>query len=796
MAVYISLLFSIPVFCGHRLSASDDTLSSSAKMEIARAMHEAGRYSLANKMYIDLINEFHSAPDRVEPDMFQEFVLQHLENLVAMHAYDNASELIGAPVQYTPEGQVRHTVLLSRLARYVPQDRSWDGILPWLYHADSTACALKAAGYDTRCLELSLLNEMGAVYGWLGNIEGLLVAIKRIQSLESFDPSSREWPSDAYLQFGFYLMSTGQLQEAKGIFISVLTNKVLYDLTHLYEPFIPYVVLCRLTGDSDAAVKVMDILLDIIDVGMSQQGVMMSGRQFVHYFRENLYLDMMSFVSEYFPDECSGVFYDAVLTLNNLRYGVRMDMLSYCDTCRSESFRKIYNISGLSSGISSTDMLIDYAYAENIMSGTAGGKLPVRSHRYSWRDVQLALDKDDASVEFVQVSIGEPYFAALVIRNWYDRPEYVRLCSTSDLEAECGGGVDLYRNRGEEVYEMIWKPLEPYLKDAEDIYYSPSGIMRTINMDAIPSPDDGGLMSDRFNMVLLSSTARLADKERSPMSDESILPDSCRVLMYGGLDYYPDPDEWREAVAPWKKYAGSPNYMFDRSVFHLEKLFDSGPDDVGTDIGYLENSYTEVTEIMETVGPSKVLLRTGVDGVEEDFRYDHDAGIIHIATHAFYCSEQEIAEDGRLAEVDFIPVSTNEASAMNRCGLVFSGAGSSAEGNKPEGVCDGFVYGADISARDFRNAGLVVLSGCKTASGDVYSDGIYGLQRAFRYAGAGALIMSLWNVNDRSAALMMTSFYRFLMNGDSRHEAFRKARAAVREEFEDPYYWAAFIMLD
>ena len=381
-------------------------------------------------------------------------------------------------------------------------------------------------------------------------------------------------------------------------------------------------------------------------------------------------------------------------------------------------------------------------------------------------------------------------------RNWYDRPEYVRLCSTSDLEAECGEGVDLYRNRGEEVYEMIWKPLEPYLKGAEDIYYSPSGIMRTINMDAIPSPDDGGLMSDRFNMVLLSSTARLADKERSPMSDESILPGSSRVLMYGGLDYYPDPDEWRETVAPWKKYAGSPNYMFDRSVFHLEKLFDSGPDDVGPDIGYLENSYTEVTEIMETVGPSKVLLRTGVDGVEEDFRYDHDAGIIHIATHAFYCSEQEIAEDGRLAEVDFIPVSTNEASAMNRCGLVFSGAGSSAEGNKPEGVCDGFVYGADISARDFRNAGLVVLSGCKTASGDVYSDGIYGLQRAFRNAGAGALIMSLWNVNDRSAALMMTSFYRFLMNGDSRHEAFRKARAAVREEFEDPYYWAAFIMLD
>lgn len=56
--------------------------------------------------------------------------------------------------------------------------------------------------------------------------------------------------------------------------------------------------------------------------------------------------------------------------------------------------------------------------------------------------------------------------------------------------------------------------------------------------------------------------------------------------------------------------------------------------------------------------------------------------------------------------------------------------------------------------------------------------------------------MSLWDVNDESTSLMMTTFYRHLMSGDGKRKAFRKAREAVRKKYHDPYYWAPFVMVD
>ena len=57
--------------------------------------------------------------------------------------------------------------------------------------------------------------------------------------------------------------------------------------------------------------------------------------------------------------------------------------------------------------------------------------------------------------------------------------------------------------------------------------------------------------------------------------------------------------------------------------------------------------------------------------------------------------------------------------------------------------------------------------------------------------------MSLWSVNDQTTQRLMTTFYTALVQGDSRHEAFRKAQQAVQSsEHNDPYYWASFIMLD
>ena len=95
------------------------------------------------------------------------------------------------------------------------------------------------------------------------------------------------------------------------------------------------------------------------------------------------------------------------------------------------------------------------------------------------------------------------------------------------------------------------------------------------------------------------------------------------------------------------------------------------------------------------------------------------------------------------------------------------------------------------------NAQMVVLSACETARGDVkVGDGVYGLQRAFLVAGADAIIMSLFKVDDEATKKLMTYFYQnWEVKGMDKRQAFIEAKKTLRKEFKDPIYWGAFIMI-
>lgn len=111
---------------------------------------------------------------------------------------------------------------------------------------------------------------------------------------------------------------------------------------------------------------------------------------------------------------------------------------------------------------------------------------------------------------------------------------------------------------------------------------------------------------------------------------------------------------------------------------------------------------------------------------------------------------------------------------------------------------DGVLLSAEISKLDLSNTDLVVLSACETALGNVSAEGVYGLQRAFKLAGVNSIIMSLWKVDDEATQRLMTAFYKNYLSGKSKRESLLTAQKTVREThgFEDPYYWAAFILLD
>jgi CHAT domain-containing protein len=94
------------------------------------------------------------------------------------------------------------------------------------------------------------------------------------------------------------------------------------------------------------------------------------------------------------------------------------------------------------------------------------------------------------------------------------------------------------------------------------------------------------------------------------------------------------------------------------------------------------------------------------------------------------------------------------------------------------------------------NAEMVTLSACHTGINRVFpGDELHGLVRGFLYAGAPALIVSLWAVNDRSTAELMREMYSHIHAGASKREALRRAQLTIKDAYGHPYYWAPFVLM-
>ena len=160
-----------------------------------------------------------------------------------------------------------------------------------------------------------------------------------------------------------------------------------------------------------------------------------------------------------------------------------------------------------------------------------------------------------------------------------------------------------------------------------------------------------------------------------------------------------------------------------------------------------------------------------------------------MATHGFYYTPNEA--DG----IDYLKGYTD---AMSLSGLIMSGGNVAWSGKElPEGVLGGVLTADNIACLDLSETDMVVLSACQSGQGDVTSEGLYGLQRAFKKAGVGTMVMALWRISDKVTTEFMIAFYeRLSENNWDKRKAFDDAKSIIREQYPDPYYWAAFVMLD
>ncbi len=406
-----------------------------------------------------------------------------------------------------------------------------------------------------------------------------------------------------------------------------------------------------------------------------------------------------------------------------------------------------------------------------------------------WSDVRAKLTDGEAAIEFVSYGFKtDTLYDALIVRPDRPSPQHVHLCSLKELRERINSPHDpqIYRDP-QCLNKYIWEPLEPYLFNIERVYFAPSGELYNIGVEYLPTPE-GRRMCDRFQMIRLSSTRELVRP--------SAISNFKSAALFGGLNYNTGIDDMVLYAADYR-VRGSMNDRFNCENMQITGAW-----------SYLRGTRQEVDRIANIlpIDHCKISKYTGDEGVEETFKSLSESGVelVHIATHGFYFPVEKPSRKVMIGPNLLL----REDQSLQRCGLVFTGANHIwlADSTIPEGIDDGILTGREISSLDLRGSDLVVLSACQTGVGEVTGEGVFGLQRAFKKAGVGTLLMSLWEVNDEVTQLMMTEFYRSLVSGKSKHEALRQAQERIREHTfmingeeqsgTDPHFWAAFILMD
>ena len=427
-----------------------------------------------------------------------------------------------------------------------------------------------------------------------------------------------------------------------------------------------------------------------------------------------------------------------------------------------------------------------------------------------WKNVQAGLKPSEIAIEFVHCKLDFPkntnsiLYAALILKSGDLQPKFIPLFeeksidsllnSKSERKADYVNSLYTLADRGavaveahrKSLYEILWKPLEKELTHVNTIYFSPSGLLHRINLDAIPVSETETL-ADKYNLIELNSTRQLVIPTQIKIANND-------AVLFGGIQF--ERDSFVQNIEP---------LMASRS--RAELSFISVDTTLrGGSWNYLEGTEREVVaidKIMQTSG-FKVELKKGNQATEESFKNlgtinGPSPRVLHIATHGYFFQDPKSIVQKSSLNGEQESVYKISDHPMLRSGLIMAGGNAAWQGKQTlEGREDGILMAYEISQMNLSNTELVVLSACETGLGDIQgNEGVYGLQRAFKIAGAKYLIMSLWQVPDKQTSLLMTTFYKkWLTDKMTIPDAFHAAQKQLRDNGLDPYNWAGFVLVE
>ncbi|MBK7344853.1 MAG: CHAT domain-containing protein [Saprospiraceae bacterium] len=436
------------------------------------------------------------------------------------------------------------------------------------------------------------------------------------------------------------------------------------------------------------------------------------------------------------------------------------------------------------------------------------------SREVFWKDVQDQLHPDEVAIEFVHYISQDitdetsTRYAALVLRPGSAEPTFIDLFEGSevndilletgerradyinDLYASSNRGLILNGKPKKSMYELIWKPLESNLAGIKTVYYSPSGLLHRINLGAISVNENINLV-DQYNLIEVNSTRKL-------VIPSTVTPISMDAVLFGGINYEPGSE-----VLALGNAGISPDDLTNRTSLAISSVDSSIHRMAWAPLTWTIPEVESIDKVFRDASFTTVVRRDS-EATEESFLTMGQDGsspcVIHIATHGFFFPDPKSESVASMGIDVSAPVFKRSDNPMIRSGLILAGgnfAWQNGHSIRPD-MEDGILTAFEISQMNLYNTELVVLSACETGLGDIQgNEGVYGLQRAFKIAGAKYLIMSLWQVPDRQTMQFMTTFYRhWLEEKLTIPDAFRKTQMEMRDRFFDAYNWAGFVLVE
>lgn len=382
--------------------------------------------------------------------------------------------------------------------------------------------------------------------------------------------------------------------------------------------------------------------------------------------------------------------------------------------------------------------------------------------------IKKHLGANDLAVEFFIVetsredddNIPDTIYYALSLRKWYEYPTLINIGRTDDIR--------VLKSNPDTKGQELWKKILADNMDVKKIYFAPAGELYNFPIEYCGWENVKTELSGDCRIYRVSSTREIV-KELPEFGENAIV--------YGGIKYDTSIDYMAQ---------DSQKYPEVRKRSYTRRRKNRDTDEPVEKTEFLKWTKTEAERIARSINKSKMQgldaeILSGENGTEASFKNlsGKRKSIIHVATHGFYDN------------------ATIGGDAMMRSGLLFAGVDNFYSDNElPDGIEDGFLYANEIANMDLRGLNMVVLSACQTGLGDVTSEGVFGLQRGFKKAGANTILMSLWDVDDKATQLLMTIFYDRWLKTGNKYDSFQYAQEKVKKKY--PYFkdWGAFILLD